>query len=71
MFMIFGVAEDHDSNPIKIGLSRLKERGSKIIAINEVPKNLILKLLFPFGHRYGKRFRSGLKVFIKKIYYNL
>ncbi len=36
MFMIFGVAEDHDSNPIKIGLSRLKERGSKIIAINPI-----------------------------------
>ena len=36
MFMIFGVAEDHDSNPIKIGLSRLKERGSKIIAVNPI-----------------------------------
>ena len=27
LFVIFGVAEDHDSNPIKIGLGRLKERG--------------------------------------------
>ncbi|MGF1476232.1 MAG: molybdopterin oxidoreductase family protein [Geminicoccaceae bacterium] len=36
MFMIFGVAEDHDSNPIKLGLSRLKERGAKIIAVNPV-----------------------------------
>ena len=24
-FMMFGVAEDHDSNPIKIGLAKLKE----------------------------------------------
>jgi hypothetical protein len=28
--MIFGVAEDHDSNPIKMGLSKLKARGAKI-----------------------------------------
>ena len=36
MFMIFGVAEDHDSNPIKIGLGRLKERGAKIVGVNPV-----------------------------------
>ncbi|MCI5074560.1 molybdopterin oxidoreductase family protein [Oricola sp.] len=36
MFMIFGVAEDHDSNPIKIGLSKLKKRGAKIVAVNPV-----------------------------------
>ena len=36
MFMIFGVAEDHDSNPIKMGLSRLKERGAKIVGVNPV-----------------------------------
>jgi sulfite dehydrogenase (quinone) subunit SoeA len=36
LFMIFGVAEDHDSNPIKLGLSRLKERGAKIIGVNPV-----------------------------------
>ncbi|MGB0844739.1 MAG: molybdopterin-dependent oxidoreductase, partial [Alphaproteobacteria bacterium] len=35
-FMIFGVAEDHDSNPIKMGMSRLKERGAKIVAVNPV-----------------------------------
>ncbi|MCB1386463.1 MAG: molybdopterin-dependent oxidoreductase, partial [Nitratireductor sp.] len=35
-FMIFGVAEDHDSNPIKIGLSKLKSRGKKIVAVNPV-----------------------------------
>lgn len=36
LFMIFGVAEDHDSNPIKMGLGRLKERGARIIAVNPV-----------------------------------
>jgi sulfite dehydrogenase (quinone) subunit SoeA len=36
MFMIFGVAEDHDSNPIKTGLSKLKERGAKIVGVNPV-----------------------------------
>ncbi len=36
MFMIFGVAEDHDSNPIKLGLSKLKERGVKIVGVNPV-----------------------------------
>ena len=35
-FMIFGVAEDHDSNPIKIGLSKLKARGKKIVGVNPV-----------------------------------
>jgi len=36
LFMIFGVAEDHDSNPIKIGLGKLKNRGAKIIGVNPV-----------------------------------
>lgn len=36
LFMLFGVAEDHDSNPIKMGLGRLKERGAKTIAVNPV-----------------------------------
>ena len=35
-FMLWGVAEDHSSNPIKIGLKKLKERGAKIVAINPV-----------------------------------
>ncbi|MGU9951903.1 MAG: molybdopterin-dependent oxidoreductase [Gammaproteobacteria bacterium WSBS_2016_MAG_OTU1] len=35
-FMLWGVAEDHASNPIKIGLKKLKERGVKIVAINPV-----------------------------------
>ena len=36
LFMIFGVAEDHDSNPIKMGIGRLKERGVKVIGVNPV-----------------------------------
>jgi len=36
LFMIFGVAEDHDSNPIKIGIGKLKERGVRIIGVNPV-----------------------------------
>lgn len=34
LFLMFGVAEDHASNPIKIGLGKLKERGAKVVAIN-------------------------------------
>lgn len=34
LFLMFGVAEDHDSNPIKIGLGKLKERGAKVISFN-------------------------------------
>ncbi|MBJ3762392.1 molybdopterin oxidoreductase family protein [Maribius pontilimi] len=36
LFMIFGVAEDHDSNPIKMGLGKLKARGVKVIGVNPV-----------------------------------
>ncbi|HUA76973.1 MAG TPA: molybdopterin-dependent oxidoreductase, partial [Acetobacteraceae bacterium] len=36
LFLLFGVAEDHDSNPIKIGLAKLKERGVRIVSINPV-----------------------------------
>ena len=36
LFVLWGVAEDHASNPIKIGLKKLKERGCKIIAVNPV-----------------------------------
>jgi len=35
-FMLFGVAEDHASNPIKIALGKLKARGVKIVSINPV-----------------------------------
>ncbi|WP_305037365.1 molybdopterin oxidoreductase family protein [Lysobacter sp. CFH 32150] len=34
--MLWGVAEDHDSNPIKLGLGKLKGRGAKIVAVNPV-----------------------------------
>lgn len=34
--MLWGVAEDHDSNPIKLGLGRLKARGAKIVVMNPV-----------------------------------
>ncbi|MGH7103864.1 MAG: molybdopterin-dependent oxidoreductase [Acetobacteraceae bacterium] len=36
LFLLFGVAEDHDSNPIKIGLAELKARGVRIVSINPV-----------------------------------
>ena len=36
LFMLFGVAEDHDSNPIKMGLGRLKARGVKVIGVNPI-----------------------------------
>jgi anaerobic selenocysteine-containing dehydrogenase len=36
LFLLFGVAEDHDSNPIKIGLGKLKQRGIRTISINPV-----------------------------------
>jgi sulfite dehydrogenase (quinone) subunit SoeA len=35
-FLLFGVAEDHGSNPIKIALGKLKKRGAKIVSINPV-----------------------------------
>jgi anaerobic selenocysteine-containing dehydrogenase len=35
-FMMFGVAEDHGSNPIKIGLSKLKARGVKFVSVNPI-----------------------------------
>ncbi len=36
MVMIFGVAEDHDSNPIKMGIGRAKKNGAKIIGVNPI-----------------------------------
>ncbi len=35
-FLMFGVAEDHDSNPIKMGLGKIKERGAKFVSVNPV-----------------------------------
>ncbi len=34
--VMWGVAEDHDSNPIKLGLGKLKARGAKVVAVNPV-----------------------------------
>ncbi|MCC5985765.1 MAG: molybdopterin-dependent oxidoreductase, partial [Rhodobacteraceae bacterium] len=36
LFLLFGVAEDHDSNPIKMGLGKLKARGARVIGINPI-----------------------------------
>ncbi len=36
LFLLFGVAEDHDSNPIKMGIGKLKARGGRMVAINPV-----------------------------------
>ena len=36
-FLMFGVAEDHDSNPLKIGLGMLKSRGdARFVSVNPV-----------------------------------
>ena len=35
-FMLFGVAEDHASNPIKMALGKLKKRGVKVVSVNPV-----------------------------------
>jgi anaerobic selenocysteine-containing dehydrogenase len=35
-FLLFGVAEDHASNPIKIGLGQLKKRAVKVVSVNPV-----------------------------------
>ncbi len=36
LFVMFGVAEDHDSNPIKIGIGKLKGRGARVIGVNPI-----------------------------------
>ena len=36
LLLLWGVAEDHDSNPIKLGLGKLKQRGARVVAINPV-----------------------------------
>ncbi len=35
-FMMFGVAEDHDSNPIKTGLAKVKANGAKFVSVNPI-----------------------------------
>ena len=36
LLLLVGVAEDHDSNPIKLGLAGMRERGARIVSINPV-----------------------------------
>jgi anaerobic selenocysteine-containing dehydrogenase len=36
LLLLFGVAEDHDSNPLKLGLAKLKARGARVVSINPV-----------------------------------
>lgn len=36
MFVLFGVAEDHDSNPIKMGIGKVKANGGKIVGVNPI-----------------------------------
>ncbi|MDP5348485.1 MAG: molybdopterin oxidoreductase family protein, partial [Paracoccaceae bacterium] len=36
LFILFGVAEDHDSNPIKMGIGRIKARGARVIGVNPI-----------------------------------
>ncbi|MBK0325852.1 molybdopterin oxidoreductase family protein [Rhodobacteraceae bacterium F11138] len=36
LLLLFGVAEDHDSNPIKMGLGRIKERGARVVGVNPI-----------------------------------
>ncbi|MFO1174425.1 MAG: molybdopterin oxidoreductase family protein [Paracoccaceae bacterium] len=36
LFVMFGVAEDHDSNPIKIGIGKLKAQGGRMVCVNPV-----------------------------------
>jgi sulfite dehydrogenase (quinone) subunit SoeA len=36
LFLMFGVAEDHASNPIKIGLGKLKGRGARFVSVNPI-----------------------------------
>ena len=36
LFMLFGVAEDHDSNPIKMGIGKIKARGARVVGVNPI-----------------------------------
>ncbi len=36
LFVLFGVAEDHDSNPIKIGIGKVKANGGRIVGVNPI-----------------------------------
>ena len=36
LFVLFGVAEDHDSNPIKIGIGKVKANGGRVVGVNPI-----------------------------------
>mgnify|MGYP001029783140 CR=1 FL=1 len=36
LLLLFGVAEDHDSNPIKAGIGKIKARGARVIGVNPI-----------------------------------
>ncbi|MEM8749650.1 MAG: molybdopterin oxidoreductase family protein [Pseudomonadota bacterium] len=36
LFVMFGVAEDHDSNPLKMGIGKLKKNGGRVVSVNPV-----------------------------------
>ncbi len=36
LLLLFGVAEDHDSNPIKTGLAKIRQNGGRIVSINPI-----------------------------------
>ena len=36
LLLLFGVAEDHDSNPLKRGIGALKGRGGRVVSVNPV-----------------------------------
>ena len=44
--MMWGVAEDHDSNPIKLGLGKLKGRGAKIVAVNPIRSSALVDVSY-------------------------
>ncbi|GIT92215.1 formate dehydrogenase [Jannaschia pagri] len=36
LFILFGVAEDHDSNPIKMGIGKMKGHGGRVVGVNPI-----------------------------------
>ncbi len=36
LFLLIGVAEDHPANPLKLAISRLRERGGRFVVVNPV-----------------------------------
>jgi anaerobic selenocysteine-containing dehydrogenase len=36
LFVMFGVAEDHDSNPLKMGIGKMKGKGGRFVSVNPV-----------------------------------